>query len=55
MDLARFEQDGEGVRASIRDNASGRRYVVRCQYLIGADGERRVAGLAGVGYGGSAW
>ncbi len=36
--------------ASIRDNASGRQYVVRCQYLLGADGGRRVAGLAGVGY-----
>ena len=38
------------MRASIRDNASGRRYVVRCQYLLGADGGRRVASLTGVGY-----
>jgi 2,4-dichlorophenol 6-monooxygenase len=45
-----LEQDREGVRATVRDNASGRRYAVRCQYLLGADGGRRVADLAGVGY-----
>src|SRR5215470_3626741 len=44
-ELTGLEQDDEGVRATIRDNASGRRYVVRSQYLIGADGGRRVAGL----------
>jgi 2,4-dichlorophenol 6-monooxygenase len=49
-ELTGLEQDDEGVRATVRDNASGRRYVVRCQYLIGADGGRRVAGLAGVTY-----
>ena len=49
-ELTGLEQDGEGVRAEVRDNASGRRYAVRCQYLLGADGGRRVAGLAGVGY-----
>ena len=49
-ELTGLEQDGDGVRAAIRDNASGRRYVVRCRYLLGADGGRRVAGLAGVGY-----
>jgi 2,4-dichlorophenol 6-monooxygenase len=49
-ELAGLEQDGEGVRASIRDSASGRSYVVRCQYLLGADGGRRVASLIGVGY-----
>jgi hypothetical protein len=38
------------VRATVRDNASGRRYVVRSQYLLGADGGRRVASLVGVGY-----
>jgi 2,4-dichlorophenol 6-monooxygenase len=38
------------VRATVRDNGSGRHYAVRCQYLLGADGGRRVAGLAGVGY-----
>ena len=49
-ELTGLDQDGAGVRASIRDNASGRHYEVRCQYLIGADGGRRVAGLTGVGY-----
>jgi 2,4-dichlorophenol 6-monooxygenase len=49
-ELTGLEQDGEGVRASIRDSASGRHYVVRCRYLLGADGGRRVASLAGVGY-----
>ena len=49
-ELVDLEQDAEGVRAAVRDNASGRRYAVRCRYLIGADGGRRVASLAGVGY-----
>jgi len=49
-ELTELEQDGAGVRATIRDNASGRHYAVRCQYLIGADGGRRVAGLIGVEY-----
>jgi 2,4-dichlorophenol 6-monooxygenase len=49
-ELIGLEQDGNGVRAAIRDDASGRDYVVRCQYLLGADGGRRVAGLVGVQY-----
>jgi 2,4-dichlorophenol 6-monooxygenase len=49
-ELIGLEQDGKGVRAAIRDDASGRDYVVRCQYLLGADGGRRVAGLVGVQY-----
>ena len=49
-ELTGLEQDDDGVRATVRDNGSGRRYVVRCQYLIGADGGRRVAGLVGVEY-----
>ena len=49
-ELTGLEQDGDGVRATVRDNASGRQYVVRCQYLLGADGGRRVASLVGVGY-----
>jgi 2,4-dichlorophenol 6-monooxygenase len=49
-ELTGLEQDGEGVRATVRDNASGREYAVGCQYLLGADGGRRVAGLAGVEY-----
>src|SRR5215472_18889233 len=49
-ELAGLEQDSEGVRATVRDHASGRRYVVGCDYLLGADGGRRVAGLAGIEY-----
>ena len=49
-ELAGLEQDAEGVQATVRDHGSGRQYVVRCQYLLGADGGRRVAGLVGVGY-----
>jgi 2,4-dichlorophenol 6-monooxygenase len=49
-ELVGLEQDGEGVRATVRDNAAGRTYVVGCQYLLGADGGRRVAGLVGVEY-----
>ncbi len=51
-ELTALEQDGEGVRALIRENASGREYVVRCDYLIGADGGRTVPGLIGVAHGG---
>ena len=36
-ELTGLEQDGEGVRAAVRDNASGRHYAVRCRYLLGAD------------------
>jgi len=49
-ELTGLEQDAEGVRATVRDNASGRQYGVRCRYLIGADGGRRVASLIGAGY-----
>ena len=49
-ELVGLEQDSDGVRATIRDHAAGRTYVVSCQYLLGADGGRRVAGLAGVEY-----
>jgi 2,4-dichlorophenol 6-monooxygenase len=49
-ELIGLKQDGAGVRATIRDNASARTYTVACQYLAGADGGRTVAGLIGVGY-----
>jgi 2,4-dichlorophenol 6-monooxygenase len=49
-ELIELEQDDEGVRALIRDNASGSEYVVESEYLLGADGGRRVAGLIGVKY-----
>ena len=49
-ELVALEQGTDAVRATVRDNASGREYVVRSQYLFGADGGRRVPGLAGIGY-----
>ena len=49
-ELIDLEQDEDGVHAMIRETASGREYTVRCEYLFGADGGRRVAGLIGVEY-----
>ncbi len=49
-ELTSLEQDDDGVLATLRDNAAGRRYAVRCRYLLGADGGRRVPGLAGIQY-----
>ncbi|MGD0453076.1 MAG: FAD-dependent monooxygenase [Solirubrobacteraceae bacterium] len=49
-ELLRLEQDGEGVTAHIRDHDAGREYAIRSQYLIGADGGRRIAGEIGVEY-----
>jgi 2,4-dichlorophenol 6-monooxygenase len=49
-ELLGLDQDADGVLATIRDNGSGREYTVRCEYLLGADRGRRVAGLIGVEY-----
>jgi 2,4-dichlorophenol 6-monooxygenase len=49
-ELLALEQDDDGVLATVRDNGSGREYTVRSQYMIGADGGRRIAGLLGVEY-----
>lgn len=49
-ELLNIEQDDDGVLATVRDNGTGEEYRVRCEYLIGADGGRRVAGLVGVEY-----
>jgi len=49
-ELTQLEQNSDGVRALIRDNGSGREYVVGCEYLIGADGGRSIASLIGVEY-----
>ncbi len=49
-ELVDLDQDDDGVRALIRDNASGREYAVRCAYLLGADGGRLVHRLIGVEY-----
>jgi 2,4-dichlorophenol 6-monooxygenase len=49
-ELLELEQDTEGVTALVRDNRNGEEYSVRCQYLLGADGGRRVASQIGVEY-----
>jgi 2,4-dichlorophenol 6-monooxygenase len=49
-ELIALEQNEDCVRASIRDNGSGREYTVECDYLIGADGGRLIARLIGVEY-----
>ena len=49
-ELIDLEQNGDGVSAVIRDNGAGREYSVGSDYLFGADGGRRVAGLIGVAY-----
>jgi 2,4-dichlorophenol 6-monooxygenase len=49
-ELIALRQDDDGVLATIRDNGSGAEYRVRSEYLIGADGGRRIAGLVGVEY-----
>ena len=49
-ELTDLEQDEHGVKALIRDAASGREYVGRAAYLIGADGGRLVCRRIGVEY-----
>jgi 2,4-dichlorophenol 6-monooxygenase len=49
-ELLELAQDDDGVTATVRDNDNGETYTVRSQYLIGADGGRRVASLIGVEY-----
>ncbi len=49
-ELIELEQDDDGVTALVRDNSRAREYRVRSEYLLGADGGRRVAGLLGVAY-----
>ena len=49
-ELLELTQDDDGVTAIIRDNGTGESYPVRCEYLLGADGGRRVAGQIGVTY-----
>jgi 2,4-dichlorophenol 6-monooxygenase len=47
-ELLDVKQDDEGVRALVRDNATGREYVVGCSYVLGADGGRIVPRLVGI-------
>ena len=49
-ELLELTQDDDGVTAVVRDNETGESYSVRSDYLIGADGGRRVAGQIGVTY-----
>src|SRR4029450_5992320 len=49
-ELLELEQDEDGVTALVRDNGTGDEYTVRSDYLLGADGGRRVAGEIGVEY-----
>jgi 2,4-dichlorophenol 6-monooxygenase len=49
-ELLELAQDGDGVTALIRDHGSGKSYTVRSDYLLGADGGRRVGGQIGVTY-----
>ena len=37
---SRYEQDDDGVTATVRDRLSGATYEIRAKYLIGADGGR---------------
>jgi len=47
-ELIGLEQDGSGVRSTIRDHRAGEDYEVRSQYVIAADGGRTVGGLVGI-------
>jgi 2,4-dichlorophenol 6-monooxygenase len=49
-ELLELEQDSDGVSALIRDNGTGHEYRVHCDYLLGADGGRRIASQIGVEY-----
>ena len=39
-ELAEFEQDADGVTATVRDGQTGSAETVRCAFLVGADGAR---------------
>jgi 2,4-dichlorophenol 6-monooxygenase len=45
-----LEQDDGAVLVTVRDVAGAREYRVRAQYVLGADGGRRVPELVGIGY-----
>ncbi len=49
-ELIALDQNEDSVKASIRDNDSGREYTVESDYLIGADGGRLIARLIGADY-----
>jgi 2,4-dichlorophenol 6-monooxygenase len=47
-ELLHFEQDGDGVTATVLDRARGKRFLVRSDYLVGADGGKTVSPALGV-------
>lgn len=49
-ELLELRQDAHGVRAVVRDHMAGEEYVVRSEYVLGADGGRRCAAEIGVTY-----
>jgi 2,4-dichlorophenol 6-monooxygenase len=49
-ELLELVPDEAGVTALVRDNVGGVEYSLRCRYLLGADGGRRVASQVGVEY-----
>ena len=48
-ELVSFQQDDNGVDATIRDHANGTDYRVRARYLIAADGGKTVGRALGLG------
>ena len=49
-EVTRLDQDADGVTAHVRDHDFGRDYTIGSQYVVGADGGRRVAAEIGVEY-----
>ncbi|WP_336965213.1 FAD-dependent monooxygenase [Sphingobium aquiterrae] len=47
-ELVVFEQDGEGVTATVRDKETDIEYQVRAKYMIASDGGRTVAPALGI-------
>lgn len=47
-ELVEFDQDADGVTAIIENRGDGSRYKVRAQYMIGADGGKKVGPDLGV-------
>ncbi|WP_305097257.1 FAD-dependent monooxygenase [Croceibacterium aestuarii] len=55
-ELTGFEQDGEGVRAAVRDLASGEEREIRTRYMVAADGNRSAVRKAlGISTSGPGW
>lgn len=47
-ELIALEEDGDGVRATVRDRGTDETYVVRAQYVVGADGGKTVGRMLGI-------